>query len=56
MQHYICKGGCNGVTDAEHATCQAADCQDHGRKLLPCDCTDGMHKPDTTKDDAPTEA
>jgi hypothetical protein len=40
--HYICTGGCEGVSDKE-GTCQAETCPKHGQPLTPCDCTDGKH-------------
>lgn len=43
MTHYICTGGCEGVTDTPNATCQATDCAKHTHPLTPCDCTDGSH-------------
>jgi len=42
MKHYICTGGCMGVSD-KPGVCQAEDCQNHMHQLEPCDCTDGRH-------------
>jgi len=42
MTHYICKGGCNGVSDSP-GTCQAKDCASHGKPLEACSCEDGKH-------------
>lgn len=43
MKHYICTGGCQGVTEKPNATCQAKDCSKHEHPLLPCECTDNKH-------------
>lgn len=42
MKHYICNGGCNGVSDVT-GTCQAPDCGRYGQPLGECSCEDGMH-------------
>ncbi len=42
MTHYICTGGCDGVSEHE-GVCQAVTCPLHGHPLVPCDCTDGKH-------------
>ena len=42
MTHYICTGGCKGVSD-KPISCQAKNCQKHGEPLKECDCTDGEH-------------
>lgn len=42
MSHYVCTGGCNGVSDTPN-TCQAADCDDHGKDLKECNCVDSQH-------------
>jgi len=42
MTHYICTGGCGGVSETE-GTCQAEDCSKHNEPLTNCDCTDGKH-------------
>ena len=42
MEHYICRGGCRGVSD-KPGTCQAADCPKHGEPLEKCDCEGGDH-------------
>lgn len=41
--HYVCKGGCGGVSDAP-GVCQAVDCRDHGKPLKECGCQDGVHR------------
>lgn len=41
-QHYICTGGCGGVSD-KPGVCQAKDCSKHNHALEPCDCKDGKH-------------
>lgn len=39
--HYACMGGCRGVSDTP-GTCQAQDCEDHGKPLHECNCADGQ--------------
>ncbi len=41
-KHYICLGGCQGVSK-NSGVCQAADCSKHNHALIECDCTDGAH-------------
>jgi len=43
MKHYVCTGGCQGVSD-NPGTCQMATCPKHGLPLLECNCADGKHK------------
>lgn len=43
MTHYICNGGCEGVSDKPGA-CQAEHCPDHGKELHACDCPDNSHE------------
>lgn len=40
--HFVCTGGCNGVSTAE-GVCGASDCKDFGKPLKECTCQDGMH-------------
>ena len=42
MPHYICTGGCKGVSDTP-GVCQAGDCPKYVHPLEECDCTDGNH-------------
>lgn len=42
MQHYVCRGGCQGVADQE-GNCQTSDCKNQGGPLTECDCGDGKH-------------
>jgi hypothetical protein len=42
MRHFICEGGCKGVSEVE-GTCQDPNCPDFGKPLLECDCEDGVH-------------
>jgi len=42
MEHYICTGGCKGVSE-EAGVCRAADCPRHGEPMEKCDCEDGEH-------------
>ncbi|MDQ5954419.1 MAG: hypothetical protein QG583_347 [Patescibacteria group bacterium] len=41
-KHYICKGGCKGVSPLP-GVCQAPDCANHNHELVECNCTDGLH-------------
>lgn len=43
MTHYICIGGCGGVSDVE-GTCQAENCANFKQDLKACECKDGSHK------------
>ena len=40
--HYICTGGCKGVSEVE-GVCGAETCPKHGNPLTSCDCKDGKH-------------
>lgn len=42
MQHFICKGGCKGVSDVI-GVCEADGCANQWELLEECDCTDGKH-------------
>lgn len=42
MIHYICTGGCEGVSE-KPGVCQAEDCAKHGEPLEACECEDGEH-------------
>ncbi|MBM3230886.1 hypothetical protein FJZ28_01005 [Candidatus Peregrinibacteria bacterium] len=42
MTHYICNGGCEGVSGVP-GTCQAKDCPDFGKPLEQCDCISPKH-------------
>lgn len=41
-KHYICTGGCKGVSD-KPGVCQTEGCPKHKHQLKECDCTDGKH-------------
>ena len=41
-KHYICNGGCRGVSQTS-GVCQAGDCAKHGEPLEGCDCADMKH-------------
>lgn len=41
--HYVCTGGCKGVSDDSSATCQAENCPKHSHPLTPCSCEDQQH-------------
>lgn len=42
MSHYICTGGCQGVSKYP-GVCQAPTCPKYNKPLEECDCTDGKH-------------
>ena len=42
MGHYICTGGCGGVSH-KPGVCQAKNCIKHGKLLVECKCTDNTH-------------
>lgn len=42
MKHYVCPGGCQGVSETE-GVCQAETCPKHGKPLEECECEDGEH-------------
>jgi hypothetical protein len=44
MTHYVCTGGCKGVSGNPNATCQAEGCPKHDHPLTPCNCIDGQHR------------
>lgn len=42
MTHYICKGGCGGVSD-EMGVCETEGCSNQWEVLEECVCVDGKH-------------
>ena len=42
MPHYICTGGCGGVS-VTPGVCKTEGCSKEGELLELCDCTDGEH-------------
>jgi hypothetical protein len=54
MTHYVCTGGCKGVSEDPNAACLAEDCPKHAHPLTPCDCTDQQHEEAYAKDETPT--
>lgn len=42
MTHYICKGGCKGVSE-EMGVCEADGCANQWELLEECACADGKH-------------
>ena len=42
MTHYICKGGCGGVSE-EAGVCETDSCVNQYELLEECNCTDGKH-------------
>ena len=49
MTHYICTGGCHGVSDTP-GTCQATECAHHAQPLEECHCEDGHHEEEASED------
>lgn len=49
QRHYMCTGGCNGMSQTP-GTCQTESCPKHTQPLTECNCTDGMHEENGTKD------
>ena len=43
MTHYVCTGGCKGVSD-KPGNCNAEACVKHGQPLTPCNCADEKHE------------
>jgi hypothetical protein len=43
MKHYICTGGCEGVSE-KPGTCQAIACPKFNKPLIECECADGKHE------------
>lgn len=41
-QHYICTGGCKGISD-KPGVCQTEGCPKQGHPLELCDCAGGQH-------------
>ncbi len=54
MAHYICTGGCKGVSD-NPGTCQASDCPKNNQPLKECNCTDDKHGGAFEKEDSASE-
>ena len=42
MSHFICKGGCGGVSEFE-GFCETDGCSNQWQPLESCDCSDGKH-------------
>lgn len=42
MTHYVCTGGCGGVSE-QPAACQMKDCIKYEQAMAVCHCTDGQH-------------
>ena len=56
MDHYICKGGCDGVSQ-EPGVCQEPSCPHYGKPLEACGCMDNKHEGafDKKENDIPGE-
>lgn len=48
MEHYICRGGCEGVSE-KPGTCNAEGCPNYQKPLEKCACEDQKHG-DTPKE------
>jgi len=44
VKHFVCDGGCKGVSIDQDATCNATDCPKHSMPLQPCMCGDEKHE------------
>lgn len=61
MEHNVCKGGCNGVSDQPGAVCNTEGCSMHGQPMEKCECGDmqshaqmsGPEQQDSQMQDAP---
>ena len=42
MEHYVCIGGCKGVT-SKPGICRNHDCPNYNEPLEKCDCEDSLH-------------
>lgn len=42
MSHFVCKGGCGGVSEIE-GFCETDGCSNQWQSLENCDCQDGKH-------------
>ena len=42
MNHYVCTGGCDEVSDNQ-GVCQNKNCLKNGQPLHKCDCSDKTH-------------
>ena len=54
MVHYICTGGCGGVSETP-GVCQTEGCSLHGEALKECNCEDGKHEALVEKEADPSE-
>lgn len=52
MTHYVCTGGCKGVSNDAGTVCKAEDCPRHDHPLTPCDCEDKGHREAFAKNEA----
>ena len=41
-KHYICLGGCKGVSE-NLGVCQTESCANHNHELVECPCVDSKH-------------
>lgn len=54
MEHYICKGGCEGVSE-QQGVCQEPTCPNFGKALEKCDCIDNKHEGAFVQKDADSQ-
>ncbi|MBI2552771.1 hypothetical protein HYW17_05735 [Candidatus Uhrbacteria bacterium] len=43
MSHFICTGGCGGVSEMP-GMCKAEECPFYAEELTECNCEDGEHR------------
>lgn len=60
MTHFICTGGCGGISD-QAGTCQVRDCMKYHAPLTACHCEDEKHleamdDPNDTKSEQATHS
>lgn len=48
MEHFICTGGCGGISGTS-GVCQTQSCPNYGKPLKSCTCNDGEHQELKTK-------
>jgi len=48
--HYICTGGCQGVSDTPGVCQTVVGCADYGKPLKECHCEDGLHREEKTEE------
>lgn len=55
MTHYVCTGGCGGVSE-KPGSCQTESCSLYGKPLVECNCADGQHAEAFAKEEQEKQA